>query len=242
MPTIVDCQPWTGEVQVSSLNELLAGSSLGDAASLNLAHAQQWYVPTTDDTEELDACLKLLTDNEKRRADRFRHNGARQQFIVGHATIHILLQWYLQNEYQSINWKETEHHKPFIQLEDSSRPLEFNLSHCDGFIAVALGKNSQGIDVEKVRQLDDLEGISRQVFTESEISQVFSTNDPESQAHTFFKFWTCKEAALKADGTGFMKDPKSLELNFTSNPEPDIERVYWSDYIPGHQVAWTQRV
>ena len=241
MPTIVDCQPWTDEVPVTALSELLDRAFTKDAGAPDLKKNRRWFVPASVDQAELDACMELLSDAERSRMDRFRHEGARQQFIVGHGVIHLLLKKYLKDEYSNLYWQETAHHKPFIQLPDASRPLEYNLSHCEGFIAVAFGRHSQGIDIEKVRHLDDLEGICRQVFTDSEIEQVFATKDPERQSHTFFKFWTCKEAALKADGTGFMKDPKSLQLNFDSKENSAAETTHWSDSISGYHAAWTQR-
>ena len=241
MPTIVECQNWEDPVPTSSLNDLLTGQAFSDTTEIGPSIPQRWLVPLPEVSTETEACLGLLTDKEKERADRFRHEGARQQFIVGHGVIHLLLKQYLKDQYRSILWMESEHHKPFIRLPDASKPLEYNLSHCEGFIAVAMGKHSQGIDIEKIRKLDDLEGISRQVFTESELERVFETNDLETQHQTFFKFWTCKEAALKADGTGFMKDPKSLELRFVSAAPSSHQPVNWSDSIPSYSVAWTER-
>ena len=104
-----------------------------------------------------------------------------------------------------------------------------------------MGTLSQGIDIENIRPLNDLEGISRQVFTEKEIAEVLATNHIEKQTQTFYKFWTCKEAALKAHGTGFMKDPKSLELEFKPKADSGNERVFWSDNLPGFRAAWTEQ-
>ncbi len=241
MPTKVDCLAWTDKVPTTLLKDLLSSHGLSANAATILSERRQWFVPLSDIDKYLDSCEQLLTDPERERADRFRHEGARKQFIVGHAVIHLLLKQYLGNEYQSIKWMESEHHKPFIQLNDSSIPLEYNLSHCKGFVAVALGRTSQGIDIEQIRNLNDLEGISRQVFTEKELAEVFATSDYKKQSHTFFKFWTCKEAALKAHGTGFMKDPKSLELHFKKEADPNDQPVYWSDSIAGYSAAWTER-
>jgi 4'-phosphopantetheinyl transferase len=241
MPTKVDCLAWTDNVPTTLLTDLLSANGFSSNVERPLTECRRWFVPLSDIDTQLDACEQFLTDSERERADRFRHEGARKQFIVGHAAIHLLLKQYLGNEYKSIQWKESEHHKPFIQLADSSIPLEYNLSHCEGFIAVAFGTISQGIDIEQIRHLNDLEGISRQVFTEKELAEVFDTNDTEIQNQTFFKFWSCKEAALKAHGTGFMKDPKSLELHFKPKAEPTDKPVFWSDSIPGYSAAWTER-
>ena len=240
MPTQVECQAWTDAVPTTSLSEILSGDASVNPGVDSGAGSLRWIIPIPEDEGLITPCLERLTNKERERADRFRHEGARKQFIVGHGAIHSILRMRLGDAYSSIRWMETEHHKPFIQLSNSSKPLEYNLSHCDGFVAIAIGKYSQGIDIEKHRHLDDLEGISRQVFTPTEIDQVFATQDSEIQHQTFFKFWTCKEAALKADGTGFMKDPKSMELLFKSGCGA-AEPVFWSGSIPGYSLAWTER-
>ena len=107
---------------------------------------------------------------------------------------------------------------------------------------MAIGSRPQGIDIENIRPLKDLEGISRQVFTEKEIETVFASKDPQTQMETFFKFWTCKEAALKASGTGFMKDPKTLEIETEPSINEENHRIWWSDSIEGHSLAWAENL
>lgn len=240
MPTRVECQAWPQPVLTTSLSDILSGDAFLTPPRLTETNGRRWIVPIPEENALLQSCVDRLTDAEKERAERFRHEGARKQFIVGHGALHSILEAYLGEAYDSVHWMETEHHKPFILFPDSSKPLEFNLSHCDGYIALAVGKHSQGIDIEKHRHLDDLKGISRQVFTNNEMDQVFASQESETHHQLFFRFWTCKEAALKANGTGFLKDPKSLELDFSTKPESALETVFWNAF-PGYNLAWTQR-
>jgi len=241
MPTRVYCRAWTQSVPITLCQDVISGKAFENLTLDAIATSHRWIVPIPEDTHLLEHCLTLLTKKEKERADRFRHEGAYQQFLVGHATVHSIMRHLLGNDYEEVEWMETEHHKPFIRIADTNQAFEYNLSHCEGFIAVAVGTAPQGIDIEKQRHLEDLEGISRQVFTDSEVAQVFSSQDANQQHATFYKFWTCKEAALKADGTGFMKDPKSLELYFEDATAESSDPVFWSAAMEGYNLAWTER-
>ena len=240
MLTKIDCYDWSSAIQPTRLNEFLSPSCPISVLDLRNDHSNFWTIPLDDNPLGFENCLSLLTDPEKERATRFRHEGAKTQFVIGHGIIHLLLKQYLDTDYEGISFEESEHHKPFIRLQDGTRPLEYNLSHCEDYLAIAIGSKSQGIDIEKHRYLKDLAGISRQVFTEKEIEIVFSSTDQDHQVEAFFKFWTCKEAVLKANGTGFMKDPKSLEIELNPSDTPAHHKVYWSGGISGHSLAWTE--
>jgi len=242
MLTKIDCHEWQGTIYPTKLSELLGTIQKAIVEKRSDNPSSLWCIPLSRDSGEFEHCFSLLTDAEKSRADRFRHEGARTQFVIGHGVIHLLLNEYLGNNYAHISWKESEHHKPFVQLPDGSRPLEFNLSHCEDYIAIALGSTSQGVDIENIRSLKDLEGISRQVFTEKEISILFASDDRDTQNSTFFKFWTCKEAVLKANGTGFMKDPKKIEIDLNPTESSNEHRVYWYGSLEKHSVAWTENL
>lgn len=197
-------------------------------------------IAVPDSEYVLEPYFSLLTQNEKVRRDRFKHTGARLQFLTAHIALHLFLNQYLQSDYRYITIKETGHHKPFVELANGSRPLEFNLSHCKKWIALIVGSSPVGIDIEGHRQFDSMAGVADLVYTDSERSLIFKN---EQQAlHQFYRHWSCKEAFLKACGTGLMKDPKSLELDFQKEGCIDCPTVWWSDEIPGHSLAWTERV
>lgn len=81
--------------------------------------------------------------------------------------------------------------KPFISGFSS-----FNISHCNGMVAVALSGGDIGIDVEHIdasRSLDHFRG----VFSPQEIAAI-----ERNGANAFYHFWTNKEAVLKCTGEG----------------------------------------
>jgi 4'-phosphopantetheinyl transferase len=81
-------------------------------------------------------------------------------------------------------------------------PLRFNLSHTPGLVACAVTLTRDiGLDVEASdRNLPDIDSIIAH-FAEIE-RQYLSIIDPVQRQKTFYKFWTLKEAYLKAIGKG----------------------------------------
>ena len=227
------------------VNELFATADFNEAFSQSEDTPSLFFFELRPHSYDYSFCFSLLTDTEKIRAEKFKHQGAKDLFVVSHGVLHWLLRKYLRNEYDQVDLKESEYHKPFIEIADGVRPLEFNLSHCEGFVALAFDKGAIGIDIENIKPLDDLKGMCDQVFTPMEKEYVFQYSETRNQLRRFFKLWTCKEAVLKANGTGFMKDPKSLEIIFCQGNGPivpDQPSIFWSDSIPGRMAAWSRNL
>jgi 4'-phosphopantetheinyl transferase len=80
--------------------------------------------------------------------------------------------------------------------------VSFNISHSGEYVMCAISKDSQiGIDIEIVceniaHDLIDL------VFSKSESKEIMA--EPKKIVDRFFKFWTRKEAVLKAEGSGLI--------------------------------------
>ena len=75
--------------------------------------------------------------------------------------------------------------KPFCR----NLPLSVSLSHSGPYIAVAIGQNAIGVDVERKRKISL--AVSKRWF-----------RPEEGRAQSFLRLWTLKEAALKYTGEG----------------------------------------
>lgn len=91
----------------------------------------------------------------------------------------------------------TDQGKPFLPAFPE---FHFNVTHSKKMIMVALSGSSVGIDLERERKLDVLR-VGKRFFSPSELL-VLQKKDLAQRQQTFFKLWTAKEAALKADGQG----------------------------------------
>lgn len=143
---------------------------------------------------------EYLSENEKSRADRFRHESDYRSYVSVHALLRIELSKLLKIKARSIGIGTSEYGKPFIRGID----LPFSLSRTGNQFAFVFGNSRQclGIDIEQIKPEIDFKSISRNYFCVSEQQLILSSTEPADQKRTFFELWTRKEALLKAIGIG----------------------------------------
>jgi 4'-phosphopantetheinyl transferase len=112
--------------------------------------------------EGADSLLPLLNEQERERACRFRVERMRQQFIVARGRLRRLLGHYLAESPSEIVLYYEENGKPRV---DTSRGLQFNLSHTEGLAVFAFGCSLVGIDVERIRSIPDADHLVSRFFS-----------------------------------------------------------------------------
>lgn len=85
-------------------------------------------------------------------------------------------------------------------FEGSALP-DFNLSHSDGFVAVAIGDGSVGIDLQGVNEDFDPVPLAERFFSQTEAGRIKNAQT-STRVDLFFALWTKKEALGKALGKG----------------------------------------
>jgi 4'-phosphopantetheinyl transferase len=68
-----------------------------------------------------------------------------------------------------------------------------------------------GIDLERIREMSDLDELIEKNYNAYE--QNYINKKPAQRLYRFFKFWTIKEAYLKAIGVGMRIPPEDLEFS-----------------------------
>ena len=85
---------------------------------------------------------------------------------------------------------------------------DFNISHSGKYcICVLSDQGSVGVDVEEIAAINYKDFSF--IFTGEELENIDSSKFP---VHQFFKYWTQKEAAIKADGRGMHLPLKTVEI------------------------------
>lgn len=161
-----------------------------------------WHAALDRDEAAMGQLAATLSPDEKARAERFRFAKDRNHFTVARGLLRELLGAYLQQPPASLEFSYGQHGKPALAGRHASTGLGFNLSHSFGMavFAFAQGRNL-GIDVERVDPESTGEDIARRFFSPHEVSDLRSL-PPEVRPEAFFRCWTCKEAYIKALGTG----------------------------------------
>ncbi len=83
----------------------------------------------------------------------------------------------------------------------AGRRVSFNVSHSDGQALVALASHEVGVDIERIRPVDDLVRLAKTAFSLTEQAALFALPGLQ-RLKGFFNCWTRKEAYIKATGHG----------------------------------------
>ena len=147
-----------------------------------------------------DACLGWLSDDERQRAERFKCDRARRQFVVGRVALRSLLSRRLDISPAAVTLTYEANGRPILSRIHGDR-LGFSLSHSDDLAVVAIADGlAVGVDVERRRPID-ARALAQRYFTLAEI-EILEQSDELQCRDLFYRIWVRKEAAAKALGCG----------------------------------------
>jgi len=148
---------------------------------------------------------RLLSEDERVRADRLHSPQVARRFGVGRGILRVILGSYLEQEPGGLVFSYGEQGKPF--LKDALRAgLSFNLAHSAKLVVAAVASGLEvGVDIEQVHPVSELETAAGFFLSPQELEGL-SQLPPGEKLEAFFSWWTRKEAALKAFGRGVMSD------------------------------------
>jgi 4'-phosphopantetheinyl transferase len=128
-----------------------------------------------------------------------------------HEAAHRLLSFAMKREYgiEHYNLGKGVHGKPFVEIHTD---IKINLSHCNGLVVCAVGKNTIGADCERIRNVRN--GVVRRAFTESEALEIENSANADL---TFTRLWTLKESFVKAIGIGVSYPMKNAAFSISDN-------------------------
>ncbi len=167
------------------------------------AHVWVTEVAGPGDTEAERAWLAVLSDAERQRMARFLRDHDRRLYLTAHALLRAALSWCAPGvDPAAWAFQTGPHGRPELAGAMAASGLRFNLSHTPGLVACLVIRDVDcGIDVEAVDRLDDLDALGRTVLAGSERAAVTSL-PPDQRRAAFFRYWTLKEAYVKARGLG----------------------------------------
>ena len=159
-----------------------------------------WRIPLDRPPEEVASCRSLLSPEETRRSKAFHFEKDRRRYAVARGALRWILAGRLGTAPEALRFEVGPHGKPF--LADGWGP-GFNLSHCEdlALVAVAAAERAVGVDVERVRPLQDLRSIEERYFSPEEREFLAAAvANRTGRALVFLALWTRREAAAKALG------------------------------------------
>jgi 4'-phosphopantetheinyl transferase len=191
--------------------------------SLGAGEAHIWTVPIDGVFQQRPEVRELLSDDEKLLADGFRLAEPARRFVATRAALRVLFGHYLHASPEEIRFSVDANKKPHLAGVHSESDLRFNVSHSGelGILAVTIGSDV-GVDVEQLREVNQLENIAQRYFHPAEVEAVLATAK-DSRSDAFLRCWTAKEAALKAYGTGIVESLNAFNVPLARSFEGWIE-------------------
>jgi 4'-phosphopantetheinyl transferase len=206
-----------------------------------------WSIRLDPPEQQVAQHRRLLSDDERARADRFRFDQHRRQYTVGRGALRTLLASYLGSRPELIRFSYGPRGKPFLDpsLAGGADGLQFNLSNSSEMALVGFVRGTEiGVDVEYLKPMPDCEQISERFFSASE-REVLRKLPQDVKEEGFFNCWTRKEAYLKAVGEGLAAPLDSFDVTLAPGDPPrmltlegDAERAarwYLQHFRPAEQ-------
>lgn len=149
---------------------------------------------------------------ERERASRFRTDRLRRRFLVGRAALRRILAQALSCSPRDVPLEPGEHGRPrLVRTSGVPAGLDFNVSHSENLFLCAVSPCGRvGVDVERVRPLEDLRDLAALALPPGARELVDRTSGREAQC-AFFRAWTAREALAKCIGRGLDLPVDELE-------------------------------
>ncbi len=188
---------------------------------------------------------RSLSADEIARAERFRLPKLRDHFVVARGTLRGLLSRYLGIDPAEIALAYGPLGKPAL-AKPADSPIHFNLSHSGDVALYAFSLSREvGVDVERHRPAEKIEGIANRFYSPRECAALAALPEEERRL-LFFRYWTIKEAYLKARGKGLSVPLRQVEVTFPAVGPPLIDdsssRGDWSCRELPHEPPYTAAV
>jgi 4'-phosphopantetheinyl transferase len=182
-------------------------------------------VPVAENQPHAPYLFTLLTLAEQQRAQRYHAEADYHRFVVGRATLRLLLGACLGLPPTALHFAEGENHKPVLATDPK---FHYNVSHSGNWVLIAIGPMAMGVDIEKINLSFPFEEVLNYSFTASE--RAFIEQHPV-QAAAFYRLWTRKEAFVKGTAQG-------IDADFARVPALDGQHQ-WQAAHPNAIADWT---
>jgi 4'-phosphopantetheinyl transferase len=171
-----------------------------------------WWFALDRPADEAEALARTLSREETARAQRFGTDSLRRRWIVGRATLRLLLAQALGIAPSDVVLARGRRGRPQLAVPS----LDFNVSHTCGMALVGIAAMPHngiriGVDVEHAQRSVNADGLSRKFLSERE-QAALAPLTAEERRRGFLRLWTCKEAMSKATGDALSAPFRRLDV------------------------------
>ena len=173
-----------------------------------------WWLVSSAVPAGLEAVLDV---RERHRHGRLRRPADQLRYLAAHVLTRLALALYLDRDPAQLQFGlrcrgcgSTDHGKPMLLPPEED--VEFSLSHSGGRVVLAVARGAPvGIDVEAVEPDRDYSGVANHVLSPPERVEMLALPSGE-RPFALVRYWSRKEAVLKATGFGLSLPPSDLTV------------------------------
>jgi 4'-phosphopantetheinyl transferase len=175
---------------------------------------------------------RWLSAAEQARYGRFRHDADREMFLLGRTMARTLVGRALGIAPDAWPWQEGPRGRPEIGWPDAT--VSFNVAHSGDVVVCAIAHGAPvGIDIEDRHRARLDRALVDRYCSRDEAADVNAAG--EGWRDRFLKYWTLKEAYLKATGLGIAVH--LADLSFSISPGGHV-RVEFRESLSGVDSRW----
>jgi len=202
-----------------------------DQCKLGVRDVHVWAADLCRTAEQIAAFELTLASDERDRAARFAFARDRNRFVAGRGVLRAILGTYLKTQPARLRFAYGSRGKPVLADLPGDDDLHFNAAHSDDLLLIAVTRAcAVGIDVERIRPLEDAEELADRFFSPSEAAQL-TMLPKDRRATAFFDLWTRKEACLKATGQGITELLDQIEVSFLPQDAARVIRISGDSHL-----------
>ncbi len=196
---------------------------------LNKNEVHIWSVDVNAHLHGLNYYLSLLSLEENQHAKSYVFQKHSDHFVIRRAILRVILSFYLNIHPKNIPIRPDQNGKPWISLCESN--IYFNLSHSNDLVYYAISSEACiGIDIEHVQD-QELEKDLTTFTLHPEEYEFFANLSSHQRKDFFYRYWSQKEALVKATGSGLAYPLSNIHIEFSNPLTPRLIRFDQKDHI-----------
>jgi 4'-phosphopantetheinyl transferase len=198
-----------------------------DLTPMGPSDVDLWYARLNPSFTHISYLAEILSADEKKRAQDFRLERDRMRHIFSRGILRLILSEYLDQSPAQIKIMTGSQGKPALFQQEKEYSIHFNLSHSDEVVLYAFtGVGTIGVDVEKVRDISEMEKIIAQFFSSRERADL-NQLPPAQKKLAFFNCWSRKEAFIKARGGGLSLPLDQFDVSILPDQPATLLNTQW---------------
>jgi 4'-phosphopantetheinyl transferase len=198
-----------------------------DFAPIGEADVDIWHARCDSQSTDIKYLTGLLSADEKKRSELFRFDRDRLRHVFSRGVLRLILSKYLEVPPAQIEIIIGSQGKPVLAHQKKEHSIHFNLSHSSEAVLYAVTKvGAIGVDVEKIRDIPDIENIIGRYFSSWERT-AFSKLPATQKKQAFFSCWSRKEAFIKALGAGPSPSLDEFDVSILPDQPASLLHTHW---------------